>query len=117
MMEKARWKKLGCFLLALALLGGGLTVSAAEGGEGSGLYVKKIDSLPEDFILGMDVSSLLSLEKSGVTYRDADGREADLFALLADAGINTIRVRVWNDPWDSAGHGYGGGNCDAAAAA
>nr|MCR5154024.1 glycosyl hydrolase 53 family protein [Lachnospiraceae bacterium] len=28
-----------------------------------------------------------------------------------------IRVRVWNDPFDSEGNGYGGGNCDAAVAA
>ena len=28
-----------------------------------------------------------------------------------------MRVRVWNDPYDSEGHGYGGGNCDVANAA
>ena len=81
------------------------------------LYVKKVDDLPEDFILGMDVSSVLAEERSGVTYRDFDGTERDLFEILASCGINMIRVRVWNDPYDAAGHGYGGGNCDASAAA
>ena len=81
------------------------------------LYVKKVENLPEDFILGMDVSSVLAEERSGVKYFDFDGTEKDLFAILAENGINMIRVRVWNDPYDAAGNGYGGGNCDAAAAA
>ena len=80
------------------------------------LYVRKIENLPEDFILGMDVSSVLAEERSGVKYYDFDGEEKDLFAILAANGINMIRVRVWNDPYDSAGHGYGGGNNDIDAA-
>ena len=81
------------------------------------LYVKKVEDLPRNFILGMDVSSVLSEERSGVKYYDFDGNERDLFEILAESGINTIRVRVWNDPYDAEGRGYGGGNCDAAAAA
>ena len=83
----------------------------------SSIYVQKIEGLSEDFIRGMDVSSLLSEEASGVKYYDADGNEADPMKILADAGINCIRVRVWNDPYDSNGHGYGGGNCTADTAA
>lgn len=78
----------------------------------SNLYVKAVEDLPEDFILGMDVSSVLALEASGVRYYDHDGTERDLFAILADNGVNYIRVRVWNDPFDANGNGYGGGNCD-----
>ena len=80
------------------------------------LYVKKAD-LPKDFILGMDVSSVLAEERSGVVYRGFDGKEQDLFLTLAQCGINMIRVRVWNRPFDAQGRGYGGGNCDVAAAA
>ena len=89
--------------------------AAAEGGADT-LYVKKVENLPEDFIFGMDVSSVLAEEASGVKYYDFDGNEADLFQILADNGINTIRVRVWNDPYDADGNGFGGGNCDIAAA-
>ncbi|MBR0217542.1 MAG: glycosyl hydrolase 53 family protein [Clostridia bacterium] len=64
----------------------------------------------------MDVSSVLSLEASGVRYRDTDGTEKDLFALLSENGVNLIRVRVWNDPFDSNGNGYGGGNNNIEAA-
>ena len=85
-------------------------------GEENEYYVRRVDGLPEDFFMGMDVSSVLALEKSGVVYRDADGNERDLFELLAENGVNLIRVRVWNDPFDSQGRGYGGGNCDIKAA-
>jgi arabinogalactan endo-1,4-beta-galactosidase len=79
--------------------------------QSSSLYVHKQD-LAEDFILGMDVSSVIALENSGVTFRDFDGKARDLFSILKDNGINYIRVRVWNDPFDEAGRGYGGGNND-----
>ena len=80
------------------------------------LYVKKVENLPEDFIFGMDISSVLAEEASGVKYYDFDGNEADLFRILADSGINYIRVRVWNNSYDDEGRGFGGGNSDISAA-
>ena len=76
------------------------------------IFVKKIENLPEDFICGMDASSVLVEENSGVKYYDFEGKEADVFKTLSEAGVNYIRLRVWNDPYDEAGHGYGGGNND-----
>lgn len=76
------------------------------------LYVKKIDNLPEDFILGMDLSSLISEENSGVKYYNFKGEEKDVLETLRYAGINYIRIRIWNDPYDSEGKTYGGGNND-----
>lgn len=99
-------KKLMVLLLAALLA---LPMMAA--GEGSGLYVKKLD-LPEDFILGMDISSVLSLEKSGVKFYGQTGAEKDVFEILKESGVNFIRVRVWNDPYDAEGNSYGGGNND-----
>ncbi len=77
----------------------------------SSLYVKKVD-LPDDFIMGMDASCVPSLENSGVKFYDFDGKERDVYAILAENGINYIRVRIWNDPFDENGKPYGGGNCD-----
>lgn len=94
-------------LLALCLL----PCALAEEAPDCDLYVPQID-LPEDFIIGMDVSSVIALENAGVTYKDFDGNERDLFAILKENGVNTIRVRVWNDPFDAEGRGYGGGNND-----
>ncbi len=79
--------------------------------EGSSLFVKKVENLPEDFIMGMDASSVLANEKSGVKYYNFQGQEQDVFQTLAESGVNYIRVRIWNDPFDTKGNGYGGGNC------
>ena len=76
------------------------------------LSVLKVEDLPEDFIMGMDVSSLIAEERSGVRFYDFDGQEKDLLQILAENGVTHIRVRVWNDPYDAQGRGYGGGNCD-----
>lgn len=71
-----------------------------------------VENLPEDFIFGMDASSVLVEEKSGVKYYGFDGQEQDVFKTLSETGINYIRLRVWNDPYDDNGNGYGGGNND-----
>ena len=71
-------------------------------------------NLPEDFILGMEASCVPSLENSGVKYYDHNGTEKDVYQILSENGINYIRVRIWNDPYDANGNGYGGGNCDLA---
>ena len=83
------------------------------------ISVKKISGLSDDFITGADVSSFLSLINSGAKFYDADGNELtnqEFFDLLASGGTNYIRLRVWNDPYDADGNGYGGGNNDLEAA-
>jgi len=87
------------------------------GPEEADVYVEPIADLPEDFIRGVDISSVLAEEKSGVVYYNEEGEAQDLFQTLAQNGVNYIRVRVWNDPFDENGNGYGGGNNDAEAAA
>ena len=74
--------------------------------------VWEVENMPADFILGMDASCVPALEAGGVRYYDSDGTEKDVYAILSENGIDYIRVRIWNDPFDAAGHGYGGGNCD-----
>lgn len=83
------------------------------------INVEKINGLSEDFIKGVDVSSYVSLKDSGVVFRNWYGEEIDdagFFKQLNDAGVNYIRIRVWNNPYDSEGNGYGGGNNDLAKA-
>ena len=81
------------------------------------LNVKKVDNLSDDFIMGLDISSVISEFNSGVTYRDFEGNVIDNISdfckfLKEDCGITHIRVRVWNNPYDSEGNGYGGGDND-----
>ncbi len=76
------------------------------------ITINPIEDLPENFIMGCDVSSLISEENSGVKFYNNDKEEQDPLLTLARNGVNTIRIRIWNDPYDSDGNGYGGGNCD-----
>lgn len=78
--------------------------------------VPPVDGLPDNFLFGADVSTVLAEENSGVVYRDSDGNPCDLFVLLKQSGWTSVRVRIWNDPFDENGMGYGGGNCDVASA-
>lgn len=91
----------------------------------SDLYVPYIAGTDGDFIRGVDVSSLLSELNSGVRFKNWDGSSLGdtvdaqgkaFFKLLADAGVNWVRLRVWNDPFDKNDKGYGGGNCNVEAA-
>ena len=88
--------------------------------ENAPITIEKVKNLSSDFIMGADISSMISELDSGVVYRDYDGNELktldDIVKFLAEQGINHIRVRVWNDPYDSDGNGYGGGNNDVAKA-
>ncbi len=63
------------------------------------------------FIKGMDISSLLEEESCGAKYYN-HGREADLLDILRDYGVNSIRLRLWNDPYDEEGNPYGAGTND-----
>lgn len=68
-------------------------------------------------IKGVDISSIIAIEKAGVEFYSKNGEKQDIFKTLADSGVNYIRVRVWNEPWDSGGNSYGGGNNDLNVAA
>lgn len=87
-----------------------------DGSEESTVFIEAIPDISDDFYRGMDASAVLALENSGVKYYNFDGEEQDVFMTLAQAGVNYIRLRVWNDPYDENGNGYGGGNNDVATA-
>lgn len=119
-------RKITAAMLAAVLTVGSLTGCGKEGtvsvtlptaAEEAEIYVEPIAGLADDFIKGMDVSSVIAEEESGVVYYDENGEQQDLFQILAESGVNYIRVRVWNNPYDSDGNGYGGGNNDVAKAA
>jgi arabinogalactan endo-1,4-beta-galactosidase len=80
------------------------------------IFVQRVDGIGSDFIKGVDVSSILAEENSGVRFFNEQGQVQDIFATLHESGVNYVRVRVWNDPYDGSGHGYGGGDNNLAAA-
>ncbi|GAB3257090.1 glycoside hydrolase family 53 protein [Kineosporia babensis] len=69
------------------VLSGTGTLSAQAQGKRQGLSVR-----------GADLSFLLQLEEAGVRYRDRQGRTGTAEKILAAAGANYQRIRVWVDP-------------------
>lgn len=51
-------------------------------------------------VRGGDLSGLAKNEAYGATYADADGTPGDAVEILADAGMNLGRLKVWVDPAD-----------------
>ena len=81
----------------------------------AGIKIEKVSNLPDDFIKGVDVSSYISEKDSGVKYYDFAGNELNdqgFFNLLKSCGVNYVRIRVWHNPYDANGKGYGGGTND-----
>lgn len=101
-------------VMAVSVLvsGGNLeTVKAATSVSG----VSTVSDMPDDFARGVDLSAVIALEKSGAVFSYMDGSSSnDIFEILAGAGVNYVRIRVWNNPYDSSApyKGYGAGNCD-----
>ena len=66
--------------------------------------------MSESTIRGVDVESYVALTNAGVKYYDYDGKEQPLMKILKDNGVNYIRLRIWNDPYNEKGETYGGGD-------
>lgn len=64
-----------------------------------------------EFVKGMDLSTLLELERCGTKYYD-EGKETDILAVMKKYDVDTIRIRLWNDPWSESGESYGAGEND-----
>ena len=47
--------------------------------QSAGIYVEPVEGISDDFIRGMDASSVLVEEKSGVKYYNFEGEEQDVF--------------------------------------
>lgn len=79
------------------------------------INVTKVTGMKEEFIKGVDVSSYISEIDSGVIYKNWSGEPLSrqgFFDFLKEAGVNAVRIRVWNNPYNQRGSGYGGGNND-----
>ena len=92
------------------------THEAAETNEGwfNDVSISKINTMTEDYANGIDISSLKQLYDNGQKFYNKDGVETSLLYILKDAGVNWIRLRLWNEPYEMNGtekYEYGGGNC------
>lgn len=76
--------------------------------------IEKINNFNNSLAKGVDVGSLIALENAGVSFYNFKGQKDDLFNVLQQAGVNYIRLRVWNDPYNAKMQTYGGGANDEA---
>ncbi len=67
------------------------------------IFVEKVEGISDEFMCGVDISSLAEIEANGGKYYNVKGEEADLFTILKDSGVNWIRLRVWNNPINGGG--------------
>ncbi len=65
------------------------------------------------FIKGFDVSTLIEERACGARYFDGE-RQEDALKILAAKGGNSLRLRLWLDPYDKDGAPYGAGTSDFA---
>lgn len=63
------------------------------------------------WVKGMDLSSLLEVEKCGGRFYD-HGICRDAMDILKDYGMNLVRLRLWNHPFAEDGTSYGAGGSD-----
>ena len=110
-------KLLAAVSAAAVLLSCGTLIPQVPADAAETVVFSGIQGLPFDGdpFKGVDVSSVTALEDSGVRFYDAAGREQDIFVTLADAGVNTVRIRIWNDPTASGSGATYGGGAEAAA--
>ena len=62
---------------------------------------------------GMDISTLLEVEKCGAKFYDGKGPE-DALDILKRYDVKAVRIRLWNDPYSEDGEPYGAGTNDFA---
>ncbi len=58
------------------------------------------------FVKGADIGWLPQMEATGYKFYNDSGREEDLFSILRQHGINTIRLRTWVNPSDDPASGH-----------
>lgn len=73
--------------------------------------LKKEEKVMAEYIKGMDISTLIEEEACGARYYD-NGEEGDLLEILKRYGTNSVRLRLWNNPYAEDGTPYGAGTND-----
>lgn len=66
------------------------------------------EDMVKKFIKGMDLSSMWELEKCGAKYYD-HGVQKNILEIMKSYDVDTIRLRLWNDPYSEEGASYGAG--------
>jgi arabinogalactan endo-1,4-beta-galactosidase len=80
------------------------------------ISVEKVMGLDADFPMGIDVSTIQENLRHGAKYYDKNGKRVSVYKIMKDAGVNYLRLRLWNEPYQYNSKNeklyYGGGICD-----
>lgn len=57
-------------------------------------------TLHTGFAKGADISWVTQMEATGMKFYDKTGKQTDLFQLMKNLGMNSIRLRAWVNPTD-----------------
>ena len=55
---------------------------------------------PDDLIIGLDLSTFPEIRQDNGTYFNESNQEIDILTELKNKGVNTIRLKLWNNPID-----------------
>ena len=59
------------------------------------------EPIPEKFIIrAADLSFLPEIEQTGIVFYNQAGVAEDMLVTMKNAGMNTVRIRLWKDPAD-----------------
>ncbi len=72
---------------------------------------ERYEKIMEQFVKGMDISTLLEVERLGGKFYN-DGVEMELLSILESYNVNAVRLRLWNNPYTEDGRPYGAGGND-----
>lgn len=64
------------------------------------------DNKRPDFLMAVDASMVWQIYQNGGVYYNLEGKEQNVWQILANAGVNAIRLRLWVKDGN-----LGGGNC------
>lgn len=62
----------------------------------------------DDFMRGGDISMLNYVEALGAKFYDANGNQKDPLQIMKDNGVNTVRLRLYNNPGNSVSYTVNG---------
>ena len=53
---------------------------------------------PDDLIIGLDLSTFPEIRQDNGIYLNENNQEIDILTELKNKGVNTIRLKLWNNP-------------------
>lgn len=59
-----------------------------------------IKPLDKGFISAVDFSALPLVESKNISFYNQDGNAESMVSILKNGGVNTVRLRIWNNPKD-----------------